>query len=255
MVYQEYLPSEQLKDIVKNYWLFEVPDNPDVQFPLNHETLPESEVSLVLIQQPYFSGVRLLGPHTGKFQRSIHPDSFYFGIRLHPWLTFTPELLPKQELLNTTEACPEAISSHFNSIDIRNAEDIKSLLKQIEESLIKLFTETLQLAQLELVKYICIQLSQGNSVADTIEPIPLSVRVIQKRFKKVTGLTMRQYHSISRQRNLWSDLMKTGKDKSDLVHEYRFYDQAHFINDFRKKMDRTHTDFERYLRQIQISLV
>ncbi len=61
MIYKEFLPSEKLKDIVMNYWIFEVGDGSDFQFPIKHETIPDSCVSIVLINQPYFKGVKILG--------------------------------------------------------------------------------------------------------------------------------------------------------------------------------------------------
>ena len=255
MQYQEYLPSDNLKEIIKNYWHFEVPYSDEIEFPLDHETLPESEVSIVLIHQPYFSGVRLLGPHIQKFEQTIYPDSIYFGIRLLPWLTFTPKLFSVKKILNTTAECPDVISKYFHSIKFQESENNSNLTSKIETALKKLFTETLEVSQNELIKFICLELSSGKSIGKTVENIPLSVRVIQKKFKEVTGLSMRQYHSINRQRNLWSDYVKTDKDKTDLIYKYSFYDQAHFINDFKKKMNRPHSDFEKYLKQIKISLV
>ncbi|QCK16117.1 helix-turn-helix domain-containing protein [Mangrovivirga cuniculi] len=254
MNYTEYQPAENIKDIVRNYWRFEVSNQDKINFPLNHETLPHPEVSIVFIKQPYFQGIRMQGPHTRKFEKTIFPNSTYFGIRLMPWITLDPAVLNKQEMLNTTTRCPQILSKKLESVNFDESTEPELLISLVEERLTLIFSEDIQVTQNNIVKYICLELSGGKPVGDTIAEIPLSKRVIQKMFKQVVGMSMRNYHSVIRQGRLWSDFVKTKKNRSDLLYKYGFYDQAHFINDFKKQMDQTHTDFEKKLSQINISI-
>ena len=105
MNYTEYKPSSSLSKIVKNYWRFEVANDGNIKFPLEHETLPHSEISLIYIHQPNFKGIKLLGPQTKKIEKTIYPDSIYFGIRLLPWLTFDSIILDKLRILNSLTDC------------------------------------------------------------------------------------------------------------------------------------------------------
>ena len=177
MNYTEYKPSNKLRDIVKNYWRFDVPANSKISFPLNHETLPHAEMSIVFIKQPYFEGIRFLGPHIRGFKKTIYPDSFYFGIRLLPWINFTPSIFDKQQIKNLTTDCPKIITKHFNFLKFDEFSESKKLIFQIEESLTKLFTETVVVSQNDYIKYICLELSNGKSVGSTIENLPISIRV------------------------------------------------------------------------------
>ena len=211
MIYSEYKPSKELKDIVKNYWRFEVANDGNLGFPYRHETLPHSEVSIVFIKQPYFEGIRILGPQLSKFQKTIYPDSIYFGIRILPWISFTPSLLNKHEILNVTTDCPIPIVNGLKSIKFDAYIEPEPLILEIENTLKKMFTETLHVCKYDLIKYICLELSSGKSVASTIGNIPLSTRVIQKKFKEVVGMSMRKYHAIERQRRLWTDFVKNEK--------------------------------------------
>jgi AraC-like DNA-binding protein len=254
MVYSEYKPSKELKDIVKNYWRFEVTNDQNLSFPYQHETLPHSEVSIVFIKQPYFEGIRILGPQLKKFQKTIYPDSIYFGISILPWISFTPGILNKHEILNVTTDCPIPIANVLKSIKFDASTEPEPLILEVDNELKKMFTQTLHVSKYDLIKYICLELSSGKSVASNIGNIPISTRVIQKKFKEVVGMSMRKYQTIDRQRRLWSDFVKNEKDKTDLLYDYGFFDQAHFINDFKKHMDRSHKDFEERLRQITISL-
>lgn len=67
-------------------------------------------------------------------------------------------------------------------------------------------------------------------------------------------MSMQKYQSIDRQRRLWSDFVIKGKTKTDLLYECGFFDQSHFINDFKKHMNQKHADFGKRLKQIEISL-
>ncbi|MEO0727840.1 MAG: DUF6597 domain-containing transcriptional factor [Bacteroidota bacterium] len=253
MNYTEFRPSSEFKEIVKNYWRFEVTNEDNNGSPLQHEVLPHSEVSIVFIQQPYFQGIRLLGPHVKKFAKEIHPDSTYFGIRLLPWISFPPEVMDKHQIINLTAACPLVVTEHFQSINFDQSLAPEAFISRLEPCLKSLFT-TITIGQNDLVKYICLELTRGKSVGAVVDDLPLSTRVIQKKFKQVVGMSMRKYHNVSRQRRLWTDFVKSNTSRALLLHEYGFFDQAHFINDFKKHMNRSHVSFERRLKEINISL-
>ena len=102
MTYIEHPSNNELKDIIQNYWTFEVLNNPSVTFPINHETLPESSVSLVFINQPYFNGLRVMGPHTLKYKQSLFPNSIFLGIKFQPWITIKSLTNKKTDIVNKT---------------------------------------------------------------------------------------------------------------------------------------------------------
>jgi AraC-like DNA-binding protein len=254
MNYTEYQPSSTLKEIIKNYWQFVVPDDTQSNLPIYHETLPHSEMSIVFIEQPNFKGIRILGPHTKKFEKTIFPDSFYFGVRILPWVSFTPSLVDKHQVLNLTAECPEEIAQYFESIKFNKATEPSELILSIEECFTKLVMEAFRASQNDFVKYICLELSSGQSVGATIDSLPISTRVIQKKFKEVVGMSMNRYRTISRQSRLWTDVVKNQKAEIDVLYKYGFFDQAHFMNDFKKHMNQPYGDFGKRLKKIDISL-
>ncbi|KAB8155841.1 helix-turn-helix domain-containing protein [Kordia sp. TARA_039_SRF] len=252
MEYEEFLPSKSLAEIVQNYWTFYVPESENLNFPIEHETLPESCVSIVFIQQPYYKGIRMLGPRTTKFHQSVFPKSIYFGIRLHPWLRFQPDIFRKDDIINQTTEVPDIIGDYF-SIDI-DVKQYSTSLDWVEKDLTSFFN-TIIIQQDDLVKFICLELTQGTPISTIVEKLPFSVRVIQKRFKNVVGISMRQFASNNKQRNLWIDLLENQHKKTDVIYKYNYFDQSHFINEFKRKMQRSASDYEAYLKTINISLV
>ena len=253
MTYQEYPPSEKLKNIVLHYWLFKIEIDSSRQFPIQHITLPDNCASIVLIRQPYFQGVRFLGPHTQKLEQTIFPNSIYLGIRLLPWLRFDPAFFNKKEILNTTAPASKNIITAFGDMiyDLENTADI--LIQKLENQLLSLLN-TSHVSHNDIVKFICLELDKGVPIATIVNEVPFSVRVIQKKFKADVGLTMRQYANTSRQRKLWTQRLKEGDDIKNLIYDYNFYDQAHFINHFKKIMQVPHSVFEAYHQQIDLSL-
>ncbi len=250
MKYVELQPSNQVNEIVHRFWMFQVEASEELHSPFLHETLPESHVSLVLIRQPYFVGVRLLGPHTHKFQQHIHPPSVYLGIRFLPWISFDPPFYDPVDLVNQTADVPESVSRHFGDL----LEAPASISQELLESRVKRLLEVHQPKQDRLVKYICLELNEGRPIGEIVEELPHSIRVIQKRFKQVTGISMRSFVGNLRQRRLWEERIHQDASWTESILKYDFYDQAHFIRDFQKKMQRSHQDFSQYLASMEISL-
>ena len=252
MKYKEYIPSPFLRQVVETYWSFESGYNKELIYPVQHETLPYSALSIVLIHTPHFSGVRLLGPHISKFKQPIFPNSIYFGIRLLPWINL--EGLPdKQKLLNTTADAPSSVADYFINIVINEFTVDDNFLPLIEDR-IKQLISSVNVSEQEIVKHICIQLNSGKTIAEVTAALPFSIRVIQKKFKETTGLTMKQYAGNVRQMQVWKQLLEEGSNRSGLIYQEGFFDEAHFINDFKKKMGRTPKDFAQYMRNIDINL-
>ncbi len=103
----------------------------------------------------------------------------------------------------------------------------------------------------DMVRFICIQLSANHKVSEIVGELPLSVRAIQKTFRKVTGLTMKQFADIQRLRATWKSLIFKDKTLLHTVLDHGYYDQSHFINNFRKLVRHSHKemmDFHRTLR-------
>ncbi|GEM_PF-2617897 len=251
MEYKEYSPSKNFRDLVHSYWVFRVFKNETLTFPIKHETLPDSCLSIVAIDQPYFRGVRALGPHSKKFQIDLHPGSLYVGIRFHAWIEFETSLFVKPDTVNQTLEIPSALEAYFASLT--EPEQQENISARLIEKKLSAFLRDIPIQENNLVKYICMHLDNDQPVGETIASIPSSVRVIQKKFKEVTGITMRQYAINSRLRRLWVDFIRYPDEKRELIYRYNYYDQSHFINDFKKKMKRPYTDFKDYMNSVEVS--
>ncbi|MEL6256243.1 MAG: helix-turn-helix domain-containing protein, partial [Bacteroidota bacterium] len=97
-------------------------------------------------------------------------------------------------------------------------------------------------------------LEKGHKVKEIVEGLPLSIRPLQKLFKSITGISMKQYQDITRIRKTTIDLYSAQKDRFDILYTHGFFDQSHFINDFKRRMDSSPKDFLNYHNSFEIDL-
>lgn len=88
--------------------------------------------------------------------------------------------------------------------------------------------------------------SQGNiRIKELNQKLCISQSPLEKRFRKVVGSTPKKFASIVRFNALLETLSK--KSLTEICYEYKFFDQAHFIKDFKQFTGVTPTDFKRTL--------
>lgn len=89
--------------------------------------------------------------------------------------------------------------------------------------------------------------SKGNiRIKELLEKLHISQSAFEKRFRKLVGATPKKFASIVRFNTVLQDI---GKEKSllDICYDNNFFDQAHFIKDFKQYTGHTPEDFKRLL--------
>jgi AraC-like DNA-binding protein len=80
------------------------------------------------------------------------------------------------------------------------------------------------------------------SVRALAESLSISQDAFEKRFRRVVGTTPKQFASLVRFRHLLNNQMP-GRSLTELAYESGYYDQAHFIKDFRSFTGQAPHDF------------
>ncbi|NIG56787.1 helix-turn-helix transcriptional regulator [Chitinophaga sp. Cy-1792] len=70
------------------------------------------------------------------------------------------------------------------------------------------------------------------SVGGLAQAYDLSIDTFEKRFRKVVGATPKQFANIARMKSLIAD-KGNNRSLTELAHKYEYYDQSHFIRQFR----------------------
>jgi AraC-like DNA-binding protein len=83
-------------------------------------------------------------------------------------------------------------------------------------------------------------------IRDLNEKLNISQSPFEKRFRKVVGISPKKFSSIVRFNSVLDDL-NTGKSLADICYENKFFDQSHFIKDFRQYTGETPEKFKPFL--------
>ena len=235
MQYTETTLGDRFSDLILNIWKFEIPEKAKH---FVHEIIPENTFSVVFINQPYYSGIRILGPQTKKNRQLIYPGSIYLGIRFNPWINISSIHGNKYTIVNKTMQAPAIVTEIFSEVKPNLLAFNFSGYHLIEYGLQRLIANK-QVVTDSLAKYICIRLINDIKIKELIKEIPLSIRPVQKHFKSVTGITMTDYRNILRLQSTVKSIYLEKNSITDAAFENGYTDHAHFINTFKKYMDST----------------
>lgn len=78
------------------------------------------------------------------------------------------------------------------------------------------------------------------------EKLSISQSPFEKRFRKIVGTTPKKFSSIVRFNTVLNDLSQS-KSLTEICYENNFFDQAHFIKDFKQFTGDTPENFKRFL--------
>ncbi|MED1953499.1 helix-turn-helix domain-containing protein [Brevibacillus centrosporus] len=165
----------------------------------------------------------------------FHAGATYFGVRLTPlqslYLSPTPfrDLIDRQPNVSDVMRGAESLCD-----DIAELELFEERIAHFEKYLLPRLLSSEH--PTGLLPYCLQQIyqSKGNVTVDTLaEDIGLSSRYIRKKFVDTLGLSPKQYSRITRFQNTLSAMMNRTSTSGTIANEHGYYDQAHFIKDFK----------------------
>lgn len=248
MNYQTYKPHGNLESIVKCYWTLEVPAQKETQKQL---ILPDGCVDMCFILgeeiKRYTSETEhilqpremLLGQITKPFY--IEPAGYVntFAIRFYPFgfanfIDFPLDQLANKEtpldILFGKEPATQL------SLKIKQATSTEERINIAEKFLSDRLNEEAIIDGIVKSTVDAIFHSKGGKSVNAILKEDLTKRrQLERNFKKQIGLSPKQLSKVIRlQATLQSLLNEKTKSLTDLAYENEYYDQAHFIKDFKE---------------------
>lgn len=234
--YSEWLPCSALRDIVRNYWLFEIPERYNDGQSFEFELMPENYISMVFVRLQDTHLVTYSGIRTHSMIKEIHPGTTLLGIRFNPWISI-PELFSnKQDTMNQVVVCDEPMQFLCRDMLAAFGNNFNENVAVIEQTLLQ-FQQRFSVEMNEIIKYICLKLDDpDHKIQDIVKDIPMAIRPIQKQFKQITGLSMIEYRNIGRLRETAKSIFFHNNSISYSAMVGGFTDHAHFIHSFQKYM-------------------
>jgi AraC-like DNA-binding protein len=241
MISEYKAPSFKLKDHVECFWLiaFDKPPHPQKIIPdgfpelifhfkddyqINLNGIWETQTkSLVAGQIRKYFYLKNTG-ETRMFGIKFKPAAIrhLFGLHMHALTDRVVDLCSfnNQKLLDL-----EAV--------VRQNEDFEKLVIEVEALLIKLVGDQFEFNSVDKAIEIILK-SKGNvDVSQICESMQISERHLERLFKDYVGLPPKFYGRVIRFSNIFKLVESNDPSWSDLVYNTGFYDQSHFIRNFK----------------------
>jgi len=256
MNYQTFEPNNDLTALVKCYWTLESPkeDKPERQ-----TIVPDGCLEMIfhygdLYRQYTENGNGLLQPRCfviGQLTRplEIEPtgDTGIFSVRFHPngFLPFAT--IPIKEMENTAVSLERLFGKDGREIEqtILKAHSISERIVLIETFLFNRLTNTEAIDRIVKSTVETILTANGQLSVDQLsQQTNINRRQLERKFSSAIGLSPKQLSKTIRlQATLKMFLNKKFTSLTALAYENEYYDQAHFIKDFKELTGFTPKEF------------
>ena len=248
MNYQTFQPHPDLKSLVKCYWSLEVPADPDSQ---RQRIIPDGCIEMIFILgddiKRYTSGDDfIIQPRAMVLGQTIEP--FYiepvgyvnsFAVRFYPYgivnfvATSIKDLANKEtpiELLFGERPAKELEQK------IIQAPDTKKRIEIIENFLFEKLIEKTTIDNIVKTTIDALLSTKGSTSINTILKDDLSKRrQLERKFLKQIGISPKQLGKVIRLQTALKLLLNQQLENlTKIGYESGYYDQAHFIKDFKE---------------------
>lgn len=256
MNYQTFEPCHDLKTLVKCYWTLE---SLKEKSPEKQTIVPDGCIEMIfhyrdVYKQYIENGKSIIQPRCfviGQLTRPlvIKPtgETGIFSVRFHPngFLPFAT--VPIKETENTAVSMEKLFGKDGLEIEkeILNANSTFDRIKLIETFLFNRLTDTETIDLIVKSTVETILTANGQlSVNELSEQLNINRRQLVRKFSSAIGLSPKQLSKTIRlQATLKMLLNKKFTSLTALAYENEYYDQAHFIRDFKELTGYTPKEF------------
>lgn len=259
-------PTTDLKDFVKHYWTL---DFPREGIPQLNTIIPDGTMKLI------FHYGDLYWHHPENAEKFLQPRCFLIGqltrpyvvepegrtgtfvVRFHPngFLPFTT--IPIKEMENTPVPLSRLYGKEGEELEqnILNANTTAERIQIIEAFLLNRLTDvkTIDTVVHSIVDTI-LAVNGQISVTELSQKNYIHRRQLVRKFSSAIGLSPKQLSKTIRLQATLKTLLTNEKSKlTDLAYENEYYDQSHFIKDFKEFTG--HSPKEFYGDQLKMSML
>lgn len=257
MNYQTFQPHSDLASVVKCYWILEVPADMNSQ---RQRIIPDGCIEMIFVLgedvKRYTTGdefiiqprAMILGQITEPF--IVEPTGYVnsFSIRFYPYgfASFAP--VPIKDLANKETPIyllfGKTISRNLEQ-KIVQAKDTKERIEIIEAFLLNRLKNKITIDNIVKTTIDTILLTGGSVSINTILKDDASKRrQLERKFMKQIGISPKQLGKVIRMQTALQLLLDQKLENfTAIAYESEYYDQAHFIKDFKEFTGTTPKEF------------
>lgn len=248
MDYQTFLPQGDLNSLVKYYWTLEIPKEVSHE---PQEILPDGciEMAFILgddIKRFQSDGSFILQPRAMVIVQStkpftIEPTGYVntFAVKFYPYGFFNFVNVPLETLVDKETPIYELFGeNHGRELEskIILAKNTKERIEIIENFLLEKLTEKSTVDQIVKSTIDILMATNGRaSITEIIDEDLAKRRQLERKFLKHIGMSPKKLSKILRIQSALKILLNMdSKNLTEIAYESDYYDQAHFIKDFKE---------------------
>ncbi|NAS13883.1 AraC family transcriptional regulator [Poritiphilus flavus] len=248
MDYQTYPPHPDLASLISCYWTLEVPADNDSQ---RQRIVPDGCIEMAFILgddiKRYTTGDEfILQPRAMVLGQTIEP--FYiqpagyvytFAIRFYPYGFANFVSVPIKSLANKETAISTLFEEHSaNELEkaMIQATDVHQRIAIIEEFLLQRLNDQKTIDQIVQSTVDTLIQTKGNApIKSILKEDPSKRRQLERMFAKQIGVSPKQLAKVIRLQSALKLLLNDEPESlTNIAYESEYYDQAHFIKDFKE---------------------
>lgn len=176
-------------------------------------------------------------PLQRRLQPNFHKNCVYFGVRFYPEQGLLKLKYPMKEMLDQQIPLLDVLGMDESYIEkISEADSFSNRIEVFNEFLSGFPLNKNNDYQIVFSAIKSISASSGLlNISELAKKIGYSDRYLRGKFEEYIGFSPKQFCQIVKFQNcLHKLLFEEDKDLLDLIYDYGYYDQAHFIRGFKK---------------------
>ncbi len=239
------LPSSELNFFIEHYWIvkWNLPDGETY----SSETLPYPSIHIVF-ERNY---TRIIGVMEGKYTRQLQGRDKVLGIKFKPGAFYPFIKKNVSEFTNKFIELDKYFDINVNKLEasILNSENEEEMSNAAEKFLMKIVPEKDENVII-INKVIDLTNEDRNiiKVDDIVERMKINKRTLQRLFSQYVGVSPKWVIKRFRLHEAVGKLAKNiTVDWTKLALELGYFDQAHFIKDFKSIIGKTPLEYEKQI--------
>ncbi len=246
MIYKQVPPSKYLGNIVKSFWMIDSQEDNSIN---KEKIIPDGYIEMIFhYRDTYKSNINgvwrnrkdkyvIAGQIRNHFYLENNGCTGMFGIKFQPWIFKTlfdidmnpitddnilipPKLLDDIAPLNCFLDQNLSFTTKVNGAEIWLTELVKKKKSIVTKG--------------ELATKLILETNGSLSLNKIRDKIQISERALERYFKEYIGLSPKFYCRIIRFSHIFKLVSNENPNWSEIAQQAGFYDQAHFIKDFKE---------------------
>lgn len=256
MLYQVFDPPPLLAPYVRFFWALEADVEPGGEFV--HRSMADGCVEMVFHYRSVFDEITERGEievspnasiqaQSTKYRRFSTTSSFgIFGAYLYPFAIPRLFSFPAYDFTDVSPDLESVFAKDGRLLDeqvstaVSNPERVAIVSRFLHS---KLDATNRELPAAHRAVHTILDSKGSVSITDLARDHSLSTRQFERRFKELAGLSPKLYSRIIRFQSATQHKLAGGRDLTEIAYDCGYYDQSHFINDFRQFSGYTPKEF------------